>query len=514
METITSSPGLFHIAKKILSILTKSNPANVDSIRNLRLTNVGWKSVIESKDMCKFWQKIYLCQQDEFPEQTFDLISILYKKAYKDHDRKLMWLLSHYVIVTLASPNCRVKKANMYKEYYWHGNSFDYPKPIEVFLCNGPFDVVEALFKTIDITKDLDIYSNGNSKQTFLALLKTASIKFFREDLVKLFCHTYPKYASKIPATFISNIVWLVTSYNQQCMAKYQLQPTMKTKLIKILAFFIDNLSDTDHLIKKANTNFIKSFCLPAIKDYSGCTCVMGMINKIPGNPLTQENNVLITALHNDVDYQNIDLINALLEPLRRAKFDMNTDAEVLEVINEYAAMKGYLEIAKIVAEKMGMEAYADLAMIVMDQCIHWMDESVLKFMASVIDEQDVKKINNYEETSLHAAAKKGFLNYIINFAPFSSTSHKKDQNGKTALLLIWEWKKYYSNDQFGIHGNAIQAKAETTLMACVETRKVQKDFDELNFYDLEPDSDDDYFEESEENDSEVDENDIETSPV
>ena len=162
----------------------------------------------------------------------------------------------------------------------------------------------------------------------------------------------------------------------------------------------------------------------------------------------------------------------------------------------------------------MGNEAYADLAMDLMNNCIHWMDESVLKFMASVIDEQDVKKINNYEETSLHAAAKKGFLNYIINFAPFSSNCHEKDHNGKTALLLIWEWKNLPLSDQFGIHGNAIQAKAETTLMACIETRKVQKDFDELNFYNLEQDSDDDYFEDSEENDSEFDQNDIGSSPT
>ena len=163
----------------------------------------------------------------------------------------------------------------------------------------------------------------------------------------------------------------------------------------------------------------------------------------------------------------------------------------------------------------MGNEAYADLAMDLMNNCIHWMDESVLKFMASIIDDQDVKKINNYEETSLHAAAKNGKMNYIINFAPFSSTSHEKDHKGKTALLLlIWDSKNDHSDHQDGNHGNPIREKAVKTLMSCIETEKVQKDFDELDFYDLEQDSDDDYFEDSEDNESEVDENDIETSPV
>ena len=502
METITSSPGLFHIAKKVLSILTKGNSANVDAIRNLRLTSVGWKSIIESKDMCKFWQKLYLRRQDDFPEQTFDLISILYKKAYDGNDRKLMWLLSHYVIVSTGFPKSSISPYRVNK--YFPGPTWAQPNPIVNFLCNGPFHIVEAILKTIDIT---NIFPERHGEGTFLILLKTATMKYFREDLVKLLCLTYPNYATKLPATFISNLFLLSMS----------LKETLNPKLIRILPFFMNTLTDTELLITKADSQYIKDFCLPAIKDYSSCKCIIQMRNQsITGNlnPLSQEKNVLIIALHHDIDYQNIDLIDVLLEPLRSTKFDMNTDVEVLEVINEYAALRGYLEIANIVAEKMGNEAYVDLAMDIMNNCIHWMDESVLKFMASIIDNQDVKKINNYEETSLHAAAKNGKMNYIINFAPFSSTCHKKDHNGKTALLLIWEWKNLPLSDQFGIHGNAIQAKAETTLMACIETRKVQKDFDELNFYDLEQDSDDDYFEDSEENDSEVDENDIESSPT
>ena len=146
METITSSPGLFHIAKKILSILTKSNPANVDSIRNLRLTSVGWKSIIESKEMCKFWQKIYQSRQDEFPKQTFDLISILYNKTYEDHDRKLMWLLSHYVIVTLGLPKSEIAPywVNKYYGMYWYRDIFIRAEPIVKFLCNGPFEIVHS----------------------------------------------------------------------------------------------------------------------------------------------------------------------------------------------------------------------------------------------------------------------------------------------------------------------------------------------------------------------------------
>ena len=507
METITSSPGLFHIAKKIISILTRSNPANVDAIRNLRLTSVGWKSIIESKDMCKFWQKLYLRRQDDFPEQTFDLISILYKKAYDGNDRKLMWLLSHYVIVSTGFPKSSISPYRVNK--YFPGPTWAQPNPIVNFLCNGPFHIVEAILKTIDIT---NIFPERHGEGTFSTLLKTATMKYFREDLVKLLCLTYPNYARKLPATFISNLFLLSTS-----LEDYP-RTTLNPKLIRILAFFMNTLTDTEHLITKADSQYIKDFCLPAIKDYSSCKCIMQMRNQsITGNlnPLSQEKNVLIIALHHDIDYQNIDLIDVLLEPLRRAKFDMNTDAEVLEVINEYAALRGYLEIAKIVAEKMGSEAYADLAMDLMNNCIHWMDESVLKFMASIIDDQDVKKINNYEETSLHAAAKNGKMNYIINFAPFSSTSHEKDHKGKTALLLlIWDSKNDHSDHQDGNHGNPIREKAVKTLMSCIETEKVQKDFDELDFYDLEQDSDDDYFEDSEEDDSEVDENDIEESSL
>ena len=502
METITSSPGLFHIAKKILSSLIRSDPANVYAIRNLRLTNVGWKSIIESVDMFKFWQKIYLSRKDEFPEQTFDLISILYKKAYECHDTKLMWLLSHYVMVTLEFPKSVIApyRVNKYHEIYTPS------KPIVFFLCNGPFEIVEAILKNIDVTKDLDIFPEANSEETLLILLKTAAMKYFRKDLVKLFCFAHN--VTKLPASFTTDLVGLITTYDQY--------PTLKTKLIRILAFLMDTLTNTDLLVMKANSQSIKDFCLPAIKDYSGCKCINPMKNhSTTKNLAIQEKNILITALHYDVHYQNIGLIEVLMEPLRRAKFDMNTDSEVLEVINEYAALRGYLEIAKIVAEKMGNEAYADLAMDLMNNCIHWMDESVLKFMASIIDDQDVKKINNYEETSLHAAAKNGKMNYIINFAPFSSTSHEKDHKGKTALLLlIWDSKNDHSDHQDGNHGNPIREKAVKTLMSCIETEKVQKDFDELDFYDLEQDSDDDYYEDSEEDDSEVDENDIEESSL
>ena len=72
-------------------------------------------------------------------------------------------------------------------------------------------------------------------------------------------------------------------------------------------------------------------------------------------------------------------------------------------------------------------------------------------------DQNDLEKINAYKDTSLHKAAKEGNFKFIMNFAPYSSTVHEKDQNGRNTLFYVLK--------TFHLSSEELQEMAVETLM-------------------------------------------------
>ena len=227
------------------------------------------------------------------------------------------------------------------------------------------------------------------------------------------------------------------------------------------------------------------------------CTSKKQVISKHLQNSVFQTivENPLLMALHYDQNYELCGIVNLFTNALRNVRQEIRP--EVLELINLYAALRGYLEIAEIIAEKLGPKMYANLAKDIMKKCSCWVDKNVWNFMASKIDQDDKENIMNLQDSSLHVAAKMKDFQFIINFAPFSTTIYKPDENGKNALLLLME-----------ISGNGLELqKAINKLMSHgmkLDTKPDQKSFDlDHIIHDL---NDFDYESESAESDSELDE--------
>ena len=103
METVINNPGLFHIVQKIIGFMDYTDEKYITSIKNLRLVCSNWKSLIESKELCKFWKNIlhqkyaFNCEKEFI---NWDLIGSLCDRVPANNDGKLyQWKVTHFVLL-------------------------------------------------------------------------------------------------------------------------------------------------------------------------------------------------------------------------------------------------------------------------------------------------------------------------------------------------------------------------------------------------------------------------------
>ena len=292
--------------------------------------------------------------------------------------------------------------------------------------------------------------------------LTMATFNFCREDLVKFLCLNFQTTAQKSTKKLIPHITWAYIN----CKDNHQ---AFKNTLENILKFLIDFDPETSSaLITKPDSpdsnykraNFDRLMNVP-----SNCTCVYPKHITLINGFLSTLENPLLLALHHDQHYNLSGIVNLYVDPLRKSDFSQDVNG-TLELISLYAALKGYLEIAEIVAEKLGPKIYIDHVLDIMSKCSCWINEDVLKFMASKIDEDDKDKIGSLKDSSLHIAAKEKKFKFIINFAPFSTTIYQPDENGKNALILLMGLKEndlelQEAIDKLMSHGMKLDAKPD-----------------------------------------------------
>ena len=314
---------------------------------------------------------------------------------------------------------------------------------------------------------------------------------------MKFLCLKYQDFAKAFARKLIPHITWsIITCKNEH--------PVFKRSLTNILEFLINfaPISNAAVIVtmidaKSKRDTFEEVMAIP-----TDCTCVhpkKQVISKHLQNSVFQTTveNPLLMALHHDQNYELSRIVNLFTNALRNIPQEIRP--EVLELINLYAALRGYLEIAKIIAEKLGPKMYANLAKDIMKKCSCWVDENILKFMASKIDQDDKEKIMNLQDSSLHVAAKKKDFQFIINFAPFSTTINELGENGENALMLLFELKEVDSK---------LKEKAIDLLMYC-GTKKNSEFQQKVNDSDLaedfEEDSEIEFLYDSESDDNEAD---------
>ena len=221
------------------------------------------------------------------------------------------------------------------------------------------------------------------------------------------------------------------------CQFNFPHLQTLKENLTKVLSVFTELFPNViAKCISEIDYNYVKTkFESRTNMDLNGsCGNPCQLVPKALVN-LCGFNNPFLLALHHDIDHQLSEMINLFPTVLRQVRYQEEIKLSILESINFYAALRGYVEIAEIVAEKVGPNKYADLAIDLMQDCLCWIDENVLKFMALKIDLLDWQKTTNSGDSSLHVAVKKKQWKFITNFAPYSTTIFEKGKNGRNALL-------------------------------------------------------------------------------
>lgn len=340
MEAIINSEGLFHIAKKIIAYIdykfvwTSENEA-LKTIQSLQLTCKRWNTILKSQEMCKMWQQI--SQERKIfgeSEELSILLSDLYKKAYETNDEKFMWQLSIYTLANLRSQlttETYVRGEPFWRSYqhYRHITGLDIePTPLEVFICNGPYQLVEKLWQNSDFYM---------AKEGPLArLLRIAIFNFCRKDLVDIL---FSKFSDCV----------------SECV-QYPSSEFILSIIREIIACF--EIAEHNVMVKKALIDILNMIMHNAINNQ--CVAInpcrlfhSGLINGIY--------NPFIMALHYDRDHEYIDLIHPFIRHFKKVKYPKEIEFGVLKRINKYAIFRDYPEIASIVAEKVGSYFYVRL---------------------------------------------------------------------------------------------------------------------------------------------------------
>ena len=431
MDTVINSPGLFHISKKIITFMDYSDKKYLATIKSLRLVCNSWKNIIESKELCKFWHNILLQRSPLNGDEDFKYSNLIYSicdQALRNNDRKFyQWKVTHFILLYISNVYSKQSWPSVDKNIWQNSNNFEKivntstlePSTIEmVFLfCNGSPELLALIPRTI--------FFDINRLRIF------AMYNFCQKDTVKHLLRYNLKTIVFPPKNLIMQLSWRIIN----CHFNFPQFQTVKDNLIKVLAVFIELFpGDVAELISQVDYKYIKTKFFSRTDMIPNGTC--GSPCQLVPKKLVLRDfyNPLLTALHYDKDHQLNNMVNLFATVLKKVRNPQEIKSHVLESMNFYAALNGYREVAEFVAEIVGPKRYAELSIDFMQNCLCWIDENVLEFMAFKIDQDDWQKITHSEDTSLHVAVKKKNWQFIKNFAPFSTTIFEKGKDGRNVL--------------------------------------------------------------------------------
>ena len=198
---------------------------------------------------------------------------------------------------------------------------------------------------------------------TFHILLAN-TVRLCKEDMVKFLHREFPEFWPRLTTDLIFDITKAILrcsrmKYSKSSMLKY---PTIKKKLMSILAFFINTDKENKFMTIDVGNP------VPTYEE-----------KFIPSNPLAY-------ALLKCIIFPDNELIGLFMKPLEMVKYPEQMNYRNLAVINEYAAIKGCVEILNIIARKLG-SAYIDLANEILKKkpISNYINEEVAIFMKARI---------------------------------------------------------------------------------------------------------------------------------
>ena len=419
METIVQSPGFIHIAKKIIGYW--QNRKVLVNIMSLRLACKSWNAFLSDHEICKLLREISR-------KRIFLNIEICYllDKANQINDRELSRQMFHFVLRQVLTQVKSREEIWLRSNFHSNLSEFKGLAPLEMFICTSSYEFVKDLFSVNKSMIDL-------STIDIQKIMVHSTFIYAREDMVKLFLCLYPSLADQFAKYHISDLALTI------CRAdKF---PHVQEKLTDIFNLFPNqaknmNAPNMVDMIQQLEGLHGFVHMTTMVSEHLGQACDQDAFDVMMKNKELFNVDVLKKAEKSSIVREKLNnVLKLFVHSLKYMKYPEIGD-DILQMIHKLAALRGFVEVATIVAEKLDKK-YVDFASKILMENTDWIKENVLNFMASKIDQNDVKTIKDSKISSLHIAALERNMQFIVNFAPFSTTIHEKDQNGKNALSLV-----------------------------------------------------------------------------
>ena len=428
METILKSPGFNHIVAKLIPYSNEKK--FLATIRCLRLVCKSWREIVESKSMCRLLLRITQ-NHGVFSKEVNDMLHNIFKISI-EKEMKIHW---HFSQLMLRNWSAR-KSAKSHpmeqsaKSQPWEQSilkildikillGFGFPslesethilitlKEMFVILSDASLEIVKICCesKIIDVflsrllpiaindqdltEDDAKIFLATKIEDCFAILMKFAIFHSCRPELVKYlieYLRTNPlKLTNRTGLkfklrNFVTDIIWVLVYWPNR------INPETKAKFIEMVDLLMDNIDRTDILVTMPDSNFTlerlwneKWFPVKTKQFLKSCG------RAEPKFPWDVHNPFLMVLYH-DKNQNYVEVIKIFAKVLKNDEHLIND--YVLETINFYAAMKGYVDVMKIVAEKIGKK-YVNFAMRIMKNFDNGLDLKVLDFLSNIVYYQD-----------------------------------------------------------------------------------------------------------------------------
>ena len=400
MERIINSEGLFHIAKKILAYIDYKFVWKCESeIKSLRLTCKSWNSIIDRYELCKMWQMIsrkraFFSNGEKlsflsklFDEELSILHSDLYEKAIEINDEKLIKDFSNGL---QSQSRFEISFWRSYLHYRHITLSDIKPTPLEDLICNGPYELLS------DLWKHFDFYLTRRG--TFSSFLKIATFNYCRSDLVELLCQKFSDCVQNLSEEFILSVIKVIITCDESTVNVAD-TVIVKKALIDILNTIMNNPINNQCLAINPGTYYDTE----PDKFYLETHPLDWFRFQMEWIPRDGIKNPFIMALHMDKYYKHLKLVRPFIKHFKKVKYPQEIGFDVLKLINLYAILRGYPEIASIVAEKLGSDIYIIFIKEIMTDCPYWATNQVKKIVKSIliIDNELFESIGSYAKKTI-----------------------------------------------------------------------------------------------------------------
>ena len=404
-----NSPGLFHIVVKLIPYSNETK--FLETIGNLRLVCKNWNDFVESESICRLLLHIAR-KHGIFCKEVNDVFNNIFEVTLENPqylEEKVHWHLSQLILKNWNpenSPKSHLWEQNMLKVDdikslvfgYLRSNSraIKVLKNVYGIMSHAHLDIVK-IFHQRKIKRNLisrlmpsdDNLINTRVSNCLAVQMKFAIFHSCRPEIVKFLLESLHTDSRNLEdptglkfklRNCVTEIIWVMVHWPEMNLE-------IKTKFIEMVDLLMENIDRTDVLLTMADSNFtFERLRDDLIEKYSSASRWQQMKKNYENVGLFKVHNPFLMVLYHDKNQNNFETVKIFAKILKSVKHPI--EEHVLEIINFYAAIKGYAEVMKVVAEKVG-KSYVNFAKRIVKDFVHKLNQEVLDFLAKIIHHQN-----------------------------------------------------------------------------------------------------------------------------